>query len=114
LRHNAFHSTGHDYHQIVVDRETLHSKVARKYVAYTPGPSPNVNVERKLRRWLAVNPRADAAAGFCAGWSRLARFLTPKLRDWEARWFRAMRENDRLKARVGSLLREVSRINERG
>jgi hypothetical protein len=73
-----------------------------------------VNVEHELRRWLAVNPRADGAAGFRAGWSRLARFVSPKLREWEARWFRSVRENDRLKARVGSLLRELSRLNDRG
>ena len=84
-----------------------------RYVTYTPGPSPTVNVDRELQRWLAVNPRADAAAGFRAGWARLARFVRPRLREWEARWFRAMRENDRLKARVGSLLRELSRLSDR-
>jgi hypothetical protein len=94
----------------------LHQRLAAlgQYVTYSPGPSPTVNVEHELQRWLAVNPRSDAAAGFRAGWSRLARFVTPKLREWESRWFRAMRENDRLKARVGSLLRELSRINDRG
>jgi hypothetical protein len=92
----------------------LHQRLAAvgQYVTYTPGPSPTANVEHELQRWLAVNPRADAAAGFRAGWSRLARFVTPKLREWETRWFGAMRENDRLKARVGSLLREVSRLND--
>ncbi len=81
-----------------------------QFVTYTPGPSPTPNMENELQRWLSVNPRADAAAGFRAGWSRLARYITPKLREWEARWFRAMRENDRLKARIGSLLRELSRL----
>jgi hypothetical protein len=84
-----------------------------QYVTYTPGPSPTVNLDHELQRWLAVNPRADAAAGFRAGWARLARFVRPRLREWEARWFRSMRENDRLKARVGSLLREVSRLTDR-
>jgi hypothetical protein len=94
----------------------LHQRLAAvgQYVTYTPGPSPTPNVEHELQRWLAVNPRGDAAASFRAGWSRLARFVTPKLREWEARWFRAMRENDRLRARVGSLLREVTRLGERG
>jgi hypothetical protein len=93
----------------------LHQRLAAvgQYVTYTPGPSPTVNVEHELQRWLANNPRADAAAGFRAGWARLARCVTPKLREWEARWFRAMRENDRLKARVGSLLRELSRLTDR-
>lgn len=94
----------------------LHQRLAAvgQYVTYTPGPSPAANVEHELQRWLAVNPHADAASGFRAGWARLARHVRPKLREWEARWFRAMRENDRLKARVGSLLREVSRLMERG
>src|SRR5437667_5679242 len=29
-----------------------------------PGPNTGPNLEHELRRWLAVNPRADAAAGF--------------------------------------------------
>jgi len=85
-----------------------------QYVTYTPGPSPAPNIERELQRWLAVNPRADAAAGFRAGWERLARVVRPRLREWEGRWFRSMRENDRLKARIGSLLRELTRASDRG
>jgi hypothetical protein len=84
-----------------------------RYVLPSPGPNTNPDLERELSRWLAVNPRADAAAGFRAGWSRLARFVTPRLREWEARWFRSMRDGDRLRARVGSLLREVSRLTDR-
>jgi hypothetical protein len=38
------------------------------FVAYLPGPNPNPDVEGELKRWLAVNPRADASAGFRAGW----------------------------------------------
>jgi hypothetical protein len=94
----------------------LHQRLAAlgQYVTYSPGPSPTPKLEHELQRWLAVNPRADAAAGFRAGWSRLARFVRPLLRDWEARWWRAAGENDRLRARLGSLLREVSRLTERG
>jgi hypothetical protein len=80
-----------------------------RYVVSTPGPNTNPELERELRRWLAVNPRADAAAGFRAGWERLARFVSPKLKEWEGRWFRAMRDNDRLRAKIGVLLRELSR-----
>jgi len=74
----------------------LHQRLAAvgQYVTYSPGPNTNPNVEQELQRWLAVNPRADAAAGFRAGWARLARFVTPRLREWEARWFRSMRENE--------------------
>jgi len=85
-----------------------------RYVVTTPGPNTNPDLERELKRWLAVHPRADGAEGFRAGWARLARFIGPRLRDWEGRWFRAMRENDRLRARIGGLLREVSRLTDRG
>jgi hypothetical protein len=83
-----------------------------RYVVSSPGPNTSPELERELRRWLAVNPRADAAAGFRAGWARLARWVQPRLREWEQRWWRAVRENDRLKARVGGLLREISRLND--
>jgi hypothetical protein len=83
-----------------------------RYVTTTPGPNTNPNLEKELARWLAVNPRADAASGFRAGWARLARWVQPRLHDWEQRWFRAMRENDRLKARVGVLLRELTRATD--
>jgi hypothetical protein len=84
-----------------------------RYVVSTPGPNTNPDLERELGRWITVHPRADAGEGFRAGWLRLARFVTPKLRDWESRWFRAMRDNDRLRARIGILLRELSRITDR-
>ena len=35
---------------------------AGKFVAYSPGPNPNPDVERELSRWLAVHPHADTAA----------------------------------------------------
>ncbi len=74
----------------------------------------NHDVEHEVTRWLAVHPRADAAAGFRAGCARLARFVRPKLREWEARWWRMARENDRLRARLGVALREISRLTDRG
>ena len=76
-----------------------------QFVAYSPGPNPNPDVERELRRWLAVHPRANASAGFRAGWARLARFVGPKLREWEARWWHMAREGDRVRARLGVALR---------
>jgi len=81
-------------------------------VAPSAGPSTSPDRERELRRWLAVNPRADAAAGFRAGWTRLSRWVQPRLHDWEQRWWRAVRENDRLRSHVGTLLREISRMTE--
>jgi len=87
---------------------------AGQYVDYSPGPNPNPNVDHELQRWIAINPRADTAAGFRAGWARLARIVRPRLREWETRWFRAVRENDRLRARIGLLLAELTRRDERG
>jgi hypothetical protein len=81
-----------------------------KYVTYSPGP----DLERELQRWLAVNPRSNAAAGFRAGWARMARLISPRLRDWEARWWRAMRDNDRFRSRLGVALREIARLQDRG
>lgn len=83
-----------------------------RYVVATPGPNTNPELERELGRWLEANPRADAADGFRAGWRRLARFVGPRLREWESRWFRAMRDNDRLRAQIGGLLRELSRLTD--
>ena len=78
-----------------------------QYVTYSPGPNPGLDVEHELQRWLAVNPRSNAAAGFRAGW-------VPRLRDWEARWWRSVRDNDSLRARLGSALRELARLQDRG
>jgi hypothetical protein len=83
-----------------------------RYAVHSTSANTNPDLEREVTRWLAVNPQADGPAGFRAGWARLARWVRPRLRDWEHRWFRAVRENDRLRAHVGSLLREISRLTE--
>jgi hypothetical protein len=85
-----------------------------QYVTYSTGPNTNPDLDQELKRWLAVNPRADTSAGFRAGWSRLARWVEPRLREWEQRWQRALRENDRLRSRIGVLLREISRLTDSG
>src|SRR4051794_38435551 len=86
---------------------------AGRYVVASTGPNTTPDVERELRRWLAVNPSADGAAGYRAGWARLARWVRPKLHDWEGRWWRAVRDNEHLRSRVGTLLRELSRLSDR-
>ncbi len=76
--------------EFAAEVEELRQRLAAfgQFVAYSPGPNPNHDVEHEVTRWLAVHPRADAAAGFRAGWARLARFVRPRLREWEARWWR--------------------------
>ena len=85
-----------------------------RYVVYSPGPNTNPELERELKRWLAINPRADGAAGFRAGWARLSRWVRPRLHDWEQRWWRLARENESLRSHIGVLLTEISRLGERG
>jgi hypothetical protein len=84
-----------------------------QYVAYSPGPSPNPDVEDELRRWLAIQRCADAADGFRAGWTRLARVIGPRLQDWEARWLRARRANAGLKSHNTALVAEIRRLEVR-
>ena len=84
-----------------------------RYVAYSPGPNPYPNVEDELRRWLATEPAADAADGFRAGWTRLARVMGPRLRDWEARWLRTRRDNAGLKSHITALVAEIKRFEVR-
>ena len=85
-----------------------------QYVTYSPGPNPGLNVEHELERWLAVNPHSTAAAGFRAGWARMAKLVGPRLREWEARWWRSVHDNDRLRARLGNALRELARLQDSG
>ena len=84
-----------------------------QYVAYSPGPNPYPNVEDELRRWLATELGADAADGFRAGWTRLARVIGPRLQDWEARWLRARRDNAGLKSHITALVAEIKRLSVR-
>jgi hypothetical protein len=92
----------------------LHERLRRAglEIAFSPGPNPVPEGESEARRWLAAHPRADPAAGFRAGWARMARFVAPRLREWESRWRAAMRQNDHLRAQIGILLRELSRLSD--
>jgi hypothetical protein len=83
-----------------------------QYVTYSPGPNTNPDVDHELNRWLATSPNADAASGFRAGWIQLARFVGPKMHEWESRWQRAVREQDRLKSRISVLLTELDRLRD--
>jgi hypothetical protein len=75
------------------------------------------SLDEELGRHLALVPareRSAYARGFRAAWSIcLARFH-PIVGDWEARWWRLVTENSHLRAQIGLLLSEISRLNDRG
>ena len=82
-------------------------------VVASAGPEPG----SRLRTRAATlggpsSPVPPAAAGFRAGWARFARVVGPRLREWEARWWHLARENDSLRSRLGTLIAEISRLNE--
>jgi hypothetical protein len=103
-------------HAPTVDQEIrvlqLRLAAVGQYVTYSPGPNSNPSVDQELRRWLATSPNPDAASGFRAGWARLARFVGPRLRDWESRWLRAKRDQQGLKTHIGVLFAEVERLQD--
>jgi hypothetical protein len=74
-------------------------------------------LDDELKRHLALVPAREQPAyarGFRAAWNIcLARFQ-PIVGDWEARWWRLVAENGRLRAEIGLLLTEISRLNDRG
>ena len=70
--------------------------------------------ERALARWLSARPRGPAAAAYRAGWQAAIAQLTPQLREWQALWWQALAETNRLRARVGVLIQDAARAAERG
>jgi hypothetical protein len=70
-------------------------------------------VEDELRLWLTTAPDADAAAGYRAGWKRVARVIGPRLHDWEQRCERARRDREGLKAHIQALVAEIRRLELR-
>ena len=76
-------------------------------------PSP----EEELAWHLARVPEAERSAyarGFHTAWHVCLRRFRPIVGDWEARWWRLVAENTSLRARIGLLLSEVSRLKDRG
>ena len=83
------------------------------YIAVSPGPNPIPDGEAELRRWLAAHPRATVAQAFRAGWTRMARWMQPRLVEADAAWWRQVRANERLRSRLGVLLTELERERDR-
>src|ERR687887_1045114 len=88
--------------EVAALRERL--RQAGLLIAVSPGPNPVPDGEAELRRWLAAYPRATVADAFRAGWTRMARWVQPRLVEADAAWWRQVRENDQLRARLGVLL----------
>lgn len=72
------------------------------------------DLERHFARWVSSPHESDAAAGFRAGWRAMSQLATPRLREWQQLVFGVNREGDRLRARLGNLLREQSRQSDSG
>jgi hypothetical protein len=98
--------------EVAALRERL--RKAGLFIDVSPGPNPVPDGEAELRRWLAAYPRATAAEGFRAGWVRMARWIRPRLVEADAAWWRQVRENERLRARLGVLLAELERARDCG
>jgi len=97
--------------QLEEERRDVRQRLAAsgQYVAFSPGPNPYPNVEDQLRRWLTIAHGADAAGGFRAGRTRLARVIGPRLQDWEAQYVRARRDNAGLRTHLTALVAEIGR-----
>lgn len=80
----------------------------------TFGITPDHECERALARWLTGHPNQTPAEAYRAGWAALARYVSPLLREWQQMWRQKSRDQDALRARMGTLLREISRLGERG
>ena len=75
------------------------------------------SLDEELGRHLALVPARERSAytrGFRAAWSMCLERFQPIVADWEARWWRLVAENSRLRAQIGLLLAEISRLNDRG
>src|SRR5690348_13239880 len=75
------------------------------------------SVDQELARQLASvppNERPPYARGFRTAWSVCIRRFQPVIGDWEARWWRLVTENTTLRAQIGLLLSEISRLKDRG
>ena len=76
-------------------------------------PSLDEELDRHLDR-VPSRERPAYARGFRAAWAICLGRFQPLVADWEARWWRLVAENSRLRARIGLLLAEISRLNDRG
>ena len=75
------------------------------------------SLDEELGRHLALVPgreRAAYARGFRAAWAVCLERFRPIVGDWQARWWRLVGENSRLRAQIGLLLSEISRLSDRG
>jgi hypothetical protein len=75
------------------------------------------SLDEELGRHLAFVPAGERlvySRGFRAAWAVCLERFQPIVADWEARWWRLVAENSQLRAQIGLLLSEISRLNDRG
>jgi hypothetical protein len=94
------------------------TKIATAAGVYTAmsstGANPQYDVDAEARRWLVAHPRASVSEAWRAGWSRAWSIARELLRDWRRRWEGQAREISSLRSRIGVLLMEASRRDDRG
>jgi hypothetical protein len=90
------------------------ASAAGVYAAPSTGANPQYDIDNEARRWLAVHPRASATEAWRAGWSRAWSIARGHLVEWRRRWDGQAREISSLRSRVGVLLQEASRREDRG
>ena len=95
----------HTFYTGEVDPYPVQKQLAR--------PSLEDELVRQLAR-VPAGERSAYARGFRAAWAVCIARFRPMVGDWEARWWRLATENSQLRARIGLLLSEISRLRERG
>jgi hypothetical protein len=95
-------------------RITQIAAAAGVYTAPSTGANPHYDVDAEARRWLAAHPRASVADAWRAGWARAWSIANGLPREWRRRWDGQAREISSLRSRVGVLIAEASRREDRG
>jgi hypothetical protein len=95
-------------------RITQIAAAAGVYAAPSTGANPHYDVDAEARRWLAAHPRASLADAWRGGWSRAWSLANRHLREWRLRWESRSQEISSLRSRIGVLILEASRREERG
>ena len=97
------------YADVVADDGPFHPD---PYPMIKTGPiTPDAALSCFLRRVRPAHyPLARRA--FLAGWNALGEHVRPMLAERDRRWWSQAQENERLRARIGQLIGEISRLTD--